>query len=763
MIARDKPMNEHSESRTQEKTLYKIEGQGAAPAAAPAPRFDYSRIPQEMRTVNNWICWKAKPDPNSHSGIKKIPVNPRTGGNACMDKPVTWGSFENALAAVDRFRLAGIGFVFAGSGFFGIDIDDMPLDSDEVREIVNAMQTYTERSQSGNGLHLIARGSLPGKDMRKGKIEMYAKNRFFVMTGNQIGEQGIRDCTEAVKPIYERYAPKQQPEPPAPQPLPVSSMPEPAAAPGAALTDNQIIELANGSASGTKFRALWHGDTSQYDGDESRADAALCCMLAFYTKDAAQIDRLFRSSGLMRAKWDRKTSGSTYGRITIEKAIATTTETYTPKRGRGRPPKSPQAGAASSSSQTAETAAPKQSTPLTIEMLDEFLAGHDIRCRFNEITHRIVYDGIPAEYDGERAQALAPTVICSMLKAENIKGSAIQTVTEYLSAISAKHRYNPVRERLDAVTWDGQSRIAALFDIMRIPEEDELSRRLIVKFLMQALCLACLNEYGAHYGADGVLVLTGAQGIGKTSLAQRLGINSELFKAGLAIDPRDKDSILKATSCFIGEIGELETTMKRDIPALKSFITDREDEVRPPYGRSSERYIRRTSYIATCNSSDFLLDTTGNRRFWTIPCNQPFDLDALARLDVMQLWAEIYDTVRKAEDPSKVFRLTAEERERLDERNGRHLALIPAQAEILDILEKARQNPESYKRQYMTVADWIGYYSDILRRYDARQIGKALDVCKVESKRIKRNGEVSRMRELPIPDRHFDSIGYAEK
>lgn len=729
----------------------------AGAAQTTAPRFDYSRIPQEMRQVNNWICWRAEPDPKSHSGIKKLPVNPLTGRNASTNNPETWSSFADAVNAAPRF--SGIGFVFAGSGFFGIDIDDMPLDSEEVREIVNAMQTYTERSQSGNGLHLIARGSLPGDDMRRGKIEMYAKNRYFVMTGNQIGEHGIRDCTEAVKPVYEKYARRAQE--PAQQPLPVSSEPMPTA--GAQLSDDDVIRIASTAANSGKFLALWHGDISQYGNDESRADAALCSMLAFYTKDAAQIDRLFRSSGLYRDKWDEKRGKSTYGAITAAAAIANTANTYQPKRKRGRPPKQEQPAASQIGTQTAAQSSEVRPT-LTLDILDEFLKKHNITCRLNDITHKIQYDGIPERYAGEHGQDSAPTVITSMLKAEGIKGSSSQTVCEFLTVIARMHHYNPVRELLDAVKWDGKSRIAALFDIMRLPAEDMLSRNLIYKWLLQCLSLACMNDYREPFGAEGVLVLTGAQGIGKTRFARKLGISPELFKEGLSLDPKDKDSLLKATSCFIAELGELESTLKREISILKAFITDKVDEVRPPYGRSTETNIRRTSYIATCNSSDFLLDTTGNRRFFTIPCEQPFDLDSLEKLDVMQLWAEIYAVVKKSQrNAAKIFRLTAQEQEQLNERNGAHTALIPAQAEIMDILETARQNPEKYKRQFVTVTEFVQWYSDILRRYDARQIGKALDICGIPQKQIRRSGSRSpqRVRELPIPDRHFDSVNYS--
>ena len=97
------------------------------------------------------------------------------------------------------------------------------------------------------------------------------------------------------------------------------------------LDDSELIERAKRSKRGREFSALMNGDTSAYDGDDSRADIALCNMLAFWTgRDAARIDRIFRTSGLMREKWDRPTSGSTYGAITIRNAINTVRQSYDP-------------------------------------------------------------------------------------------------------------------------------------------------------------------------------------------------------------------------------------------------------------------------------------------------------------------------------------------------------------------------------------------------------------------------------------------------
>ena len=93
---------------------------------------------------------------------------------------------------------------------------------------------------------------------------------------------------------------------------------EPSLTPPLGLSDAALIEKAFSAKSGFRFRKLWSGDTSDYDGDHSRADAALCRMLSFWTRgDRERIDRLFRMSGLMREKWNRRTGEETYGARTI--------------------------------------------------------------------------------------------------------------------------------------------------------------------------------------------------------------------------------------------------------------------------------------------------------------------------------------------------------------------------------------------------------------------------------------------------------------
>jgi hypothetical protein len=112
--------------------------------------------------------------------------------------------------------------------------------------------------------------------------------------------------------------------------------------PTLSMADSEIIAKARSAKNGAKFERLWRGDISEYGGDDSRADMALCSIIGFYTQDPDQIDRIFKTSGLIREKWNRPTAGSTYGRKTIEKVLASLTETYQAPRSSPRTEESSQ-------------------------------------------------------------------------------------------------------------------------------------------------------------------------------------------------------------------------------------------------------------------------------------------------------------------------------------------------------------------------------------------------------------------------------------
>ena len=157
-------------------------------------------------------------------------------------------------------------------------------------------------------------------------LEIYvsgATSKFLTVTGNSdpwAGPFPVCERAEALQIVLDRYMVRPQKAAQEATRSPLAPLD---------LSDAEVIAKAHNARNGAAFAALWNGDTSGY-GSHSEADMALCNALAFWTgRNAGQMDRLFRSSGLMREKWDRRQSGSTYGALTIQEAIRTCTHTYT--------------------------------------------------------------------------------------------------------------------------------------------------------------------------------------------------------------------------------------------------------------------------------------------------------------------------------------------------------------------------------------------------------------------------------------------------
>ena len=286
----------------------------------------YEKIPGELKKYNNWICWQAFPAPKKDDPyhIGKRPVNAVTGAFASSTDPSTWCNFETAVRCSAQY--SGIGFVFTDSPFFGVDIDGVGDDvasflggdaGNIVGEFIHTLQSYSEVSQSGKGIHIICRGSLPEGGRRKGNVEMYETGRFFTMSGNTAYDYDITDCTDSIKPLHEKYIGGGS----APKPKAAHASP-PAIAP-VSESVSELLEKCRRSKQGALLDALMAGDFSGNYSSQSEADMALCNILAFWLqRDAEAMDSVFRTSGLMRDKWDRKQSGSTYGALTIQKAVS---------------------------------------------------------------------------------------------------------------------------------------------------------------------------------------------------------------------------------------------------------------------------------------------------------------------------------------------------------------------------------------------------------------------------------------------------------
>jgi hypothetical protein len=185
---------------------------------------------------------------------------------------------------------------------------------------VLVLDSYAETSVSGTGVHVIVRANLNGHQRRRnGPVEVYDAGRYFVMTGVPVpgSRPTIEERQHELEQVLEQWLPADGPTETTPPPRGVVPVD---------LDDQQLLERAMAATNGTKFSALWAGDTSGYPS-QSEADLALCGMLAFWAgRDPARVDRLFRASGLMRPKWER----ADYRQRTIDAAIAGTNDVYEP-------------------------------------------------------------------------------------------------------------------------------------------------------------------------------------------------------------------------------------------------------------------------------------------------------------------------------------------------------------------------------------------------------------------------------------------------
>ena len=283
------------------------------------------KIPQFLKDNGQFCCWQYE----MRGGDKtKVPYTPGTTRRANVKIPATFTAFETAASATGY---DGIGIRVCGR-IVGIDLDHCMEDGKLLpwaQEIVDCFgSTYTEVSPSGTGIRifcLLPDGFIYDTQtyyIKKGDIEVYIPghtNRFLTITGNALTENDVVETAESLVWLLDTYM--RRPTPPTPA----------VAVPGVSyLSDDKVIAKASAAKNGEKFRRLWDGDINGYKS-QSEADAALVATLAFWCSgDKAQMDRLFRQSGLMREKWDSLRGADTYGNISIEKAVFRLTDYYKP-------------------------------------------------------------------------------------------------------------------------------------------------------------------------------------------------------------------------------------------------------------------------------------------------------------------------------------------------------------------------------------------------------------------------------------------------
>lgn len=322
-----------------------------------------------------------------------------------------------------------------------------------------------------------------------------------------------------------------------------------------------------------------------------------------------------------------------------------------------------------------QSASGKGGPPTTIDNIEYLLQQADITSRYDVIKKR-------AEFSNSDGSQVSEMEIVNLAAVNSL---ATQNVIPFANEVALRNLSNPVEDWIKSKAWDGDDRLPAFYATVQEEEgyPTYLKEALLHRWLLSAVAAALKR---GEFKARGVLTLQGPQGIGKTSWGRALipnkGLCAKAFKSDHHMDGSSKDSILGAICHWIVEIGELDSSFKKDVARLKGFLTGDYDKIRAPFARSVMEHPRQTVFFATVNEANFLVDTTGNSRWWTIPVRK---LDFNHGVDMQQVFAQLAVELGGGAE----WWLTPSEGEALEEQNQKHLSVSAIRERILDGYEKA--------------------------------------------------------------------------
>lgn len=308
-----------------------------------------------------------------------------------------------------------------------------------------------------------------------------------------------------------------------------------------------------------------------------------------------------------------------------------------------------------------------------------------------------------------------------ILSYANLAGIPGGKIEEFVSYLGGQNPYNPVVEWINSKPWDGITRLQAFYDTVKMTGESDPAIKKYKETLMKRWMISAIASAFEPNGAStgGVLVFYGRQYLGKTNWFKNLVPHElQLTADSKLLNLQDKDSIRQCLSNWLVELGELDGTFKRsDVIAMKAFLTADNDVLRRPYARSEEQYARRTVFFGSVNEEKFLHDPSGNRRYWTIDCEE---INHSHGLDMQQVWAEFHGMYSRGEP----WRLSEQELIDLNMKNKEY--------EVIDPLE------ERIREEY----DWGQTWND--RSMTATQVALELGILNPEKRHTVQIGRVLR-------------------
>ena len=651
-------------------------------------------IPEDLTALPRWVLWRytKKKKPNGEFVWTKVPFT-ADGAYASSTNSATWCSFDVAADALLMGDYDGLGIVLGGD-LHGIDLDDCrdPKTgalTEFAQEVVDRVRGYAEISPSGTGLKIFCNTNLDGSRTKKEVgVELYRDGRYFTVTGRVLAgheqwSSEMQDLRWFVEKVWQEElgaAPSGDDD-------------------GRALelykptlddwdidrvVDEVLVHLDpdGGYEEWLKVGAALHhqggGDPEWLDAwdnwsaqsgkwvegycaekwasfSQQRAvgrGAVTLASLLHITKDAregAKIDKRDAAMQLVMQAIDACTDARAL-QEKVASQIANTAEVSDVEReqiavaiqlkAKDLGTKLPMATvrgwvrarvkATGGFVHLNDDGYPTCTLPNFKVLIDK--VGYSVRYNVIKKAIELLIPNTAFTRDNRDNAAIS-----HVLSQCEIVRMPTKHVAQYMITLADENQYNPVATWIESAPWDGVSRLDEFYSTVKVAHGEDIKRKLMRKWLIQAVAAAFSPDGIAN---QGILTFVGPQNIGKTTWFQRLApANLDAVLTGHTLDMRSKDSIFIALSYWIVELGELDATFsKSEISALKSFVTQNMDKIRRPYAAAESNFGRRTVFGGTVNEALYLNDPTGNRRFWSIEV-EGFDLNH--DIDMQQLWAEV--------------------------------------------------------------------------------------------------------------------------
>ena len=303
---------------------------------------------------------------------------------------------------------------------------------------------------------------------------------------------------------------------------------------------------------------------------------------------------------------------------------------------------------------------------------------NNITIKYNELSKKLEFQGDIFNLKNNSVACMEDLYSLCVKFNFNISKSNLR---DFVFRVSQANSYNPAKDYFEQCykNWnhkEGYIQQLASTIITADDYDDNFKLLLLKKWLIGTANIA-YND--GTQNMNGILVIQGKQGLGKTRWIKTLLPNPQWIDTDKLINPKKVDDVIDVTSALIVELGELKTSLKKDtVDALKMFFTRTKDRYRRPYGMNSEEYPRVTSFYATINNNEFLEDSTGNRRYW---CINVTNIIVDHNIDIGQLWGEVMHLLRDKKEPHW---LSKEEEQQLYLVNSNFEVKTEADSRVMD-------------------------------------------------------------------------------